>query len=150
MSDSNASAAPKVTWRFWVVGVGGLLWSAIGAFDYFMSQTRNEAYMKAFTPEQLEFFYSLPAWVVACWAIGVWGGLVGCLLLILRKRWAVPVLLASLVGAILTFIHNFLLSNGMEAMGGGASAAIFPIIILAVSLGLWWYARGAQKAGLLT
>jgi len=150
MSEPNAGAAPKVSWHFWVVGIGGLLWSAIGAFDYVMSQTHNEAYMKAFTPEQLEFFYSLPAWVVACWAIGVWGGVVGCLLLILRKGAAVPVLLASLVGAILTFIHNFLLSNGMEAMGGGASAAVFPVIILLISLGLWWYARAMKQKGVLT
>lgn len=129
--------------------MGGLLWSAIGAVDYVMSQTRNEAYMSAFTPAQLEFFYSLPAWVVACWAPGVWGGVVGCLLLILRKGAAVPVLLASLVGAILTFIHNILLSEGLEAMGGGASAAIFPIIIMVLSLGLWWYARGMKAKGLL-
>jgi hypothetical protein len=149
MSEPQTGNAPKLSWHFWVVSVGGLLWSAIGAFDYVMSQTRNEAYMKAFTPQQLEFFYGLPAWVVACWAIGVWGGVVGCLLLVLRKGAAVPVLLASLLGAILTFVHNILLSDGLEAMGGGASAAVFPVIIVLISLGLWWYARGMKSKGLL-
>ncbi len=150
MSAPNAGTATKTPWHFWVVGIGGLLWSSVGAYDYFMSQTRNETYMAAFTPTQLEFFYGLPAWVVACWAIGVWGGLVGCLLLVLKKGWAVPVLLASLLGAILTFIHNFLLSEGIEAMGGGASAVIFPVVIVVISFGLWWYARGMKAKGMLT
>ncbi|MEZ4413698.1 MAG: hypothetical protein R2910_11990 [Gemmatimonadales bacterium] len=149
MSEPHTGNAPKLSWHFWVVSVGGLLWSAIGAFDYVMSQTRNANYMANFTPTQLEFFYSLPAWVVACWAIGVWGGVVGCLLLLLRKGAAVPVLLASLIGAILTFIHNFLLSEGVEAMGGGASAVIFPIIIVVISLGLWWYARAMKLKGVI-
>ncbi len=149
MAGPQTGNPDKMPWHFWVVSIGGTLWSAIGAFDYFMSQTQNATYMEQFTPSQLEFFYSLPAWVVACWAIGVWGGLVGCVLLLLRKHWAVPVLLASLVGAILTFIHNFLLSNGIEAMGGGATALIFPAVILIISIGLWWYARGMQMRGML-
>lgn len=149
MSAPHTGNTPTAPWHLRVVGIVGLLWSAIGAFDYVMSQTRNATYMAAFTPTQLEFFYSLPAWVVACWAIGVWGGVVGCLLLVLKKQAAVPVLLASLVGAILTFIHNFLLSEGIEAMGGGASAVIFPIIIVVISFGLWWYARGMKANGML-
>jgi hypothetical protein len=150
MTEPTAGSPGKMPWHFWVVGIGGLLWSAIGAFDYVMTQFQNEMYMSAFTPAQLEFFYSLPAWVVACWAIGVWGGVVGCLLLVLRKGAAVPVLLASLLGAILTFIHNFLLSEGIEAMGGGASAVIFPVVIVVISFGLWWYARGMQAKGMMT
>ena len=37
----------------------------MGAFDYVMTETRNEAYMAEFTPEQLEFFYGFPAWMIA-------------------------------------------------------------------------------------
>jgi hypothetical protein len=149
MTEPQAGTPGKTPWHFWVVSIGGLLWSAFGALDYFMSQTRNATYMAGFTPVQLDFLYSLPAWVVASWAIGVWGGVAGCLLLLLKKGWAVPVLLASLLGAVLAFIHNYLLSTGFEAMGGGASAAIFPIVIMAISFGLWWYARGMRAKGML-
>jgi hypothetical protein len=74
-----------------VVGIGGLLWSAMGALDFVMTQTRNERYLSAFTPEQLTFFYSLPTWAIATWAIAVWGGVVGAIFLLLRKRVAVLV-----------------------------------------------------------
>ena len=149
MSEPQSRSSGKAPWHLWAIGIIGLLWSAIGAFDYIMTQSKSEAYMKAFTPAQLEYFYSLPAWVVACWAIGVWGGVVGCLLIVLRKRAAVPVLLASLLGAILTFIHNIVLSNGLEVMGGGTSAVIFPLVILVIALGLWWYAKTMTKRGVL-
>ena len=55
--------------HLWIVGTVTLLWNVVGAFDYVLTETRNESYMGAFTPEQLEFFYGFPTWVVAFWAI---------------------------------------------------------------------------------
>jgi len=48
MSEENAADAPEESAsntpkHLWVVGVVSLLWNAVGAFDYFMSKTRNEA-----------------------------------------------------------------------------------------------------------
>ena len=53
MSETDRAYTP---WHLWVVGVVGLLWSAMGALDYVMTQTKNKSYMSNFTPEQLEFF----------------------------------------------------------------------------------------------
>ena len=69
----------KVPRHLWIVGVLAVLWNAGGAFDYSASQLRIESYMSQFTPEQLEYFYGLPAWVVAAWAIAVWSSLLGSL-----------------------------------------------------------------------
>ena len=60
MAEANATNVQSTPWHLWVVGVFALLWSAMGAMDYVMTQTRNEAYMSAFTPEQLDFFYAIP------------------------------------------------------------------------------------------
>jgi len=86
--------------------------------DYVMTQTKNEAYMSGFTPEQLAFFYSFP---VSAWAIGVWGGLLGAVLLLVRRRLAVWVYLASFMGMVVTTFHNYLLSNGMDVIGDAFS-----------------------------
>lgn len=133
--------------HLWVVGGLGTLWNAAGAFDYFMTQTRNQDYMNSFTPEQVEYFYGFPAWVVALWAIAVWGGLLGTTLLLLRKRIAAPVLLTSFVAMVITSIHNFLLTNGLEAMGEGGVA--FSAMIFVIALGLWLYARAMVLRGVL-
>ena len=77
MSEESVGASGRTPWHLWVVGVAGALWSSVGAFDYFMTQTENEAYMANFSPEQLEFFYNFPSWVVAFWGRGRVGGCPG-------------------------------------------------------------------------
>lgn len=138
----------RAPWHLWVVGVVAVLWNAVGAMDYVMTQTRNADYMAGFTPEQLAFFYGLPAWTIAAWAIGVWGGVLGSLLLLLRKQIAVWVFLASLVGVALTTFQNYVLSNGMEVIGGPASVA-FTAVIFLIALALLLYARAMRKRGVL-
>ena len=67
MSETNETEVERTPWHLWVIGVVALLWNAMGALDYVMTQTRNEEYMSNFTPEQLSFFYGFPAWVDAAW-----------------------------------------------------------------------------------
>ncbi len=147
MSDSSDLGRLDRPWHLWVVGVLAVLWNAMGAFDYVMTQTRNEAYMSQFTPEQLEYFYGFPVWLDAFWAVAVWGGLLGAVLLLARRRVAVPVLLTSFVAMIVTSIHNFLLTDGLDVMGGAGVA--FSGVIFVVALALWLYARSLAGRGVL-
>lgn len=145
----SLSAGPvRTPWHVWVVGVVALLWNAIGAFDYVMTQTRNPQYMAAFTQQQLDYFYGFPAWVVAAWAIAVWGGVLGAVLLLLRRRLAVPVFLASLVAMVITTVHNFLLSNGLEVFSDTFSR-VFTALIFVVAVALYLYARSLADKGVL-
>ena len=137
----------KAPRHFWIVSVLSLLWNAMGAFDYSATQLQLDWYMSAFTPEQLEYFYSFPAWAVACWAIGVWGALLGSIALLLRQRWAVWAFGASILGMVLTSIYNFGLTDGIRLMGPGAIA--ITAVIWAVALFLFFYARAMAKRAVL-
>jgi hypothetical protein len=148
MSESQATRNTRAPWHLWIIGGIALLWNAMGAMDYVMTETQNQAYMSGFTPEQLAYFYSFPAWVVSAWAIGVWGGVLGALLLLVRRRLAVWVFLASLLGVIVTTFHNYVLSNGME-IAGGASSLGFTAVIFLIALALFLYARAMRKRGVL-
>jgi len=148
MSDSQTNNPVKAPWHLWAIGIVGTLWSAMGAMDYVMSKLRVESYMAAFTPEQLEFFYGFPIWVNAAWAIAVWGGVIGCLLLLLRKSVAVSVLLVSFIAMVITAIHNYGLSNGMEVVGDTFSL-VFTAAIFLVGLGLFLYAKAMRGKGVL-
>ena len=148
MSELQANSPVKAPWHLWVVGIVGTLWSAMGAMDYVMTKLQVESYMAAFTPEQLEFFYGFPIWVNAAWAIAVWGGVIGCIILLLRKSVAVGVLLASLIAMVITSFHNFVLSNGLEVIGDTFSL-VFSAIIFVVSVGLYLYARAMRAKGVL-
>lgn len=146
MSESNTTT--KAPWHLWVVGIVGLLWSAMGAMDYVMTQTKNVEYMAAFTPEQLDFFYGLPVSIVAAWAIAVWGGVVGAIFLLFKKSLAVTLFLLSFIAMVITAIHNYGLSNGLEVIGDTFSL-VFSAIIFVVALLLYLYARAMKQRGVL-
>lgn len=147
MSDAQATSS-RTPRQLWVIGIVAFLWNCMGALDYVMTQTRNEAYMSNFTAEQLAFFYGLPAWVVAAWAIAVWGGVLGTILLLLRKALAVWVFLVSLIAMAMTAFHNFILSNAMEVMGDPFSLA-FTVAIFVISVALLFFARAMHARGVL-
>ena len=148
MSEATKHEQPATPWHLWVVGVVSLLWGAMGAMDYVMTQTRNVDYMSNFSPEQLEFFYGLPAWTVAAWAIAVWGGVLGSILLLMKRRHAFGVFVASLVAMLITAFQNFVLSNGLEVMGDPFSLA-FTALIMLVAVALVIYSRAMHKRGIL-
>jgi hypothetical protein len=104
--------------------------------------------MSGFTPGQLDFFYGLPAWVVAFWAIAVWGGVLGAMLLLIRRSQAVWVFLASLIAFLITAFQNYVLSNGMEVMGDTFSLA-FTAVIFVIAVALYLYARAMHKQNIL-
>jgi hypothetical protein len=107
-----------------------------------------ESYMSQFSPEQLDYFQAFPAWLVAAWAVGVWGSVLGSLALLLRKAWAFWLFGASLLGLAITSVYNFALSDGIGIMGSGA--AIFHAVIWTIALLLLFYARAMANRGVLT
>ena len=147
MSSAAGTTTQKAPWHLWVIGVVSLLWNSMGAFDYVMTKTKNEAYMTNFTPEQLEYFHAIPPWAVAFWAFAVWGGVLGSILLILRKRLAFPVFAICIVSFLITAVHNFVLTNGLEIMGTGGS--IFSAVIFLSIVALLLYSRAMAKSGVL-
>ena len=140
----------RTPWHVWVVGGISLLWNAAGALDFVMTQTRNEAYLKAFTPEQLDYFHGFPLWVVLAWGVATWGSMLGSVLLLLRRKLAVPVNLAVLVAMALTFLHNFILTDGMKIMAPeGKGPIVFTGVIIIIAVLLFLYARAMRRRGVL-
>lgn len=147
MTDAT-NATRRAPWHLWVVGVLSLLWNAVGAVDFVMTQTRNEAYLGQFSPEQLAYFLGFPLWVVVFWGVATWGSVLGSVLLLVRRRHAVPVNAVVLVAMAVTFFHNFVLTDGYRVMGG-AGPAVFTAIIVIVGALLFVYARAMTRRGVL-
>lgn len=139
----------KAPWHLWLIGIVSLLWNAMGALDYTMTQTRNESWMGQFTPEQLEYFYGFPTWAVACWALGVWGALLGSVLLLLRSRFSLWAFVISLLGITGTWVYQFAISDTDFGQIAGAGAIWFSAAIVLVAFLLLWYARAMNVRGVL-
>lgn len=147
MTEEQAATEGHTPWHLWVIGIVALLWNGMGAVDYLMTETQNDAYMSRFTPEQLDFFYGFPAWVVAFWALAVWGGLLGAIFLLLRKRFAVQTFLVSFVAMVITAIRNYVFADGLAVTGG--FGLVFSLIIFVFALLLYLYARAMRQRGVL-
>ncbi len=147
MIDESSPRSRWAPWHLWPVGILGLLWNSLGAYDYLMVQTANGSTAGQFTAEQLESFSRFAAWLVAAWALAVWGGVAGAVLLLLRRKLAVPVLLVSLLAMTATAIDNFASASGLYATGGTGTR--FVAVIFVVALQLWIYARAMSARAVL-
>lgn len=138
----------KGPWHLWIVGVVAALWNAFGCWDYTMTQLKGEAHLRAFgmTEAQIAYFNATPAWAHGAWAIGVWGGLLGAILLLVRRRWALHAFVVSFLGWLAGMVYAFGMSDGMEAMG-----EMWPmqIVIGAACVFFIWYAWSQSKKGVL-
>ncbi len=135
-------------WHLWAVGIVSLLWNAMGALDYTMTELRNAAYLSAMTPPQIAWLNAIPAWAVALWALGTWGGVTGSLLLLGRRRWAVSAFAVSLLGVI--GITAFQLSSAMPQTMASGNDGVFKLAIVAGAVALLIYARAMQARRILT
>lgn len=140
----------KTPWHLWLVGVLSLLWNGFGAFDFIQTTTRGEAYMRemGFGPEMIAYYNAMPSWMYGPWILGVWGAVIGSILLLVRSRWAVTAFAASLLGAAVSLIYSKLIdpppvSPEMAAM------AVMPWVILLIAAFLAWYAWFMAKRGVL-
>ncbi|MGV3578500.1 hypothetical protein [Brevundimonas sp.] len=140
----------KTPWHLWLVGVVSLLWNGFGAYDFIMTNTQGEAYMRAsgMTQPMIDYFLAMPDWMYAPWIAGVWGAVAGSILLLLRMKWAVYAFAISLVGAVVSLVFG--LMNPMPGLPPEMAAMKFmPWIIAIIAAALLFYARAIAKKGVL-
>lgn len=150
MNDAVQSRTPM---HLWIVGAVSALWSAFGCYDYLMTRMRNTDYLASMMPTvdpnaMLAWVDSFPIYAQFGWGLGVWGGLAGSVLLLLRSRWAVWGFGLSLVGAILGLGYQIVAASplpGTEDM----MFKVMPYVIIAVAAALFLYARAMEKKGVL-
>ena len=146
MSEAQGTKTPGRPWHLWLIGIIGGLWSSMGVISFMLTQMNVEAVMSRFPPQQREYFESFPLWADAFWAIGVLGGVIGCLLLLLRNRLAIHALLASVIATSVSTLGGVVLLGGMEVMVAtdALGFTVFPIVVAAF---LALYARAMSKQG---
>ncbi len=142
----NVSVKPPM-W-FWIVSVVALVWNIMGVMAYLGSAFITDEMKAEMTAEQLALMENTPSWVTAAFAIAVWGGLLGCIALLLRRKWARPVLVISLLGIIVQMSYSFFMSNAAEVYGQ-MQGVIMPILLIVIGAALVLLAKSATKKGWL-
>ena len=147
------SAGRRTPVHLWIVGILSLLWNAIGCYDYLMTRLRDTDYLSSMMPGTdpnavLAYIDSFPIWAQAGWALGVWGGLAGAVLLLIRSRYAVWAFGLSLIGAILGLGYQIANPGGPAAMHEGAGA-VMPYVIILIAAFQLWYSWSQEKRGVI-
>lgn len=134
MNDESKSGAH---WSFWLIGVLCLVWNLMGVFAYI--QEMNPEAVALLPEAHRAMIESRPAWATSAFAIAVWGGALGCVLLLLRKTIAFYIFVASLLGVIVQMIYNLAIAE--STLSYGPFEITMVIMIPAVALFLVWYTR---------
>lgn len=134
MIEDNAGSIHR---SFWLIGVVGLIFNLMGCANFILQMNAD---MVASMPEAFRSIVETrPTWGTGAFAVAVFGGALGCLLLLLKKSVAYYVLIASLLGAVvaqLPFIG--MASLPIELLIGGLSQ-------IAVTAFLIWYSKLAER-----
>ncbi len=144
---SEESTSPKIPTWFWVVAGIALVWNLLGVFSYIgqMMLMSNPEVMAELPADQQALYENTPAWATGAFAVAVWGGAIGCLLLLLKKKAAKIVLIVSLAGVLVQMVHSFFMSNNFEVFGPGGM--VMTVMIIVVAIGLVWFADKSIKEG---
>ena len=131
----NSTNKPPV-W-FWFLSALALIWNALGVQQYLL-----QAYN---TAEQLVLIDNTPAWATAAFAIAVFGSVIACILLLLRKKLAKTVFLVALIAIIVQMVYGLLIAKNYEVFSSfEVSMSIFVPVI---GILLYLFAKRSAEKG---
>ena len=130
-------------WHLWFLGIVLLLWQGLAAFDYIATVIRYEPYLSAHSEEVLSYYFNAPLWMYFMWGVGSIGGLVGAILILMRKSSAVLLFGLAWICSLFASIYS------MVNPPPGGENTLFLGIVLFVSLIIVLYLYKQKKSGIL-
>ena len=134
-------AAP---WSLWAVGGLALLWNGLGTVLWGGTTFLPDAFLSELPKAHRDYVAGLPVWSTLTWGLGVVGGVVGSILLLLRRRMAVTAFALSLFGAI---------ANTMVSFTHPPPAGFFnlplTLFIICFAVFLFWFAHLMKRRGVI-
>ena len=131
---------------FWIIAIIGLIWNGLGVNQYLHQAYKTDTLKKMYPdPKILDMVLNTPSWVMAVFAVAVFFGLLGSLLLTLRKKWALPLFVISLLGIIAQTVYTIFMSGAIDVYGYGA--LLMPLTILMLGLVFIIFSKKSIKQG---
>lgn len=137
----NDKTAIRVHWSFWVIGSLALVWNVMGVINFFVQM--NPEMLSSYRESERAIIAGRPAWATAGFALAVFGGSLGCLLLLLRRSAANVLFIVSLFGVLITTAHT--LGIGIDFAPGEMLGIVLMPAVVAVFL--VWYSKQARSRG---
>jgi len=125
----NDKLVGRVHWSFWAIGALALIWNVLGCINFF---SQMNADMVSAMPEPYRAIVeSRPPWATGAFAVAVFGGVLGALLLLLRKSATYYVFIASLLGALGAQLPLLGMSGfPVQALIGGLTQLVVTVFLI--------------------
>lgn len=130
---------------YWIGAVLALIWNAMGVVAYLTQVYLTPEAFAEMTTEQQTMYQNTPAWATAAYAFAVFGGLLGCFLLLFRKHLAYVLLLISLLGVSVQWSYYLFIAKYDGLLEG--SQLVMTIMIPSVAALLVLLAKSAKAKG---
>ena len=144
-TESSDKTSPPV-W-FWVISIIALLWYLMDMSAFFMRVLMTDDVIKAMPENQQHLYRNMPLWVNIVFAGEVFGGALGCVGLLLRRKWALPLFAVSILGVLSQTFHVYFLSDAISTMG--TPAVVMPLLAILIGIGMIGLANSAISKGWL-
>ena len=134
---------PAPRW-FTIAAIAALLFEILGCLLFVMQARIDRSALDAADQAVLN---AAPSWMILAYGVAVASGVIGAILLLLRRRMAVPLLAVSLVAVVIQDSAYLLVP---ELRNLTSSDDLFlPFVILVICYAIWHFARRARVSGWL-
>lgn len=141
--DERFTPRPVAGW-FTIGAIGSVLFMALGCIGLVMHVTADP---RTLPLDQRALFEAEPQWVLAASSFGFVAGLIGSILLLLKREAAERVLLISLAGMLVWFAGMFATPRFRDLLSMDQIALL--ILIVALTWTIYWFARHSRQRGWL-
>lgn len=146
MTELTATQQPT-TRSFWIISGLALVWNLIGVATYMMTVTLTPEAIAEMPEAERALYTDIPTWVTSAYAIAVFTGFIGSVLLLMKRGIAYPIFIVSLIAIVAQMSYSLFMSDAIAVQG--PSAAVLPILVAGIAGFLVWYSSKTKQQGIL-
>ncbi|MDQ7050121.1 MAG: hypothetical protein Q9M92_11550 [Enterobacterales bacterium] len=144
MNDVNINQQQAPKWFLPLVSLA-LVWNLMGVMAFYMQVTMTDEMIAKLSEIEQAMYNELPIWYTIAFAIAVFGGALGSLMLLLKNKLACPIFLLSFLAVLVQMFYSFVVSDAWDVYGPGG--AIMPAMIVIIAIGLMLLSRKSRING---
>ena len=145
---NHTTGAVKAPLWFYFVAVVSLIWNIMGLLAFVIQMSMTPDAMTQMSPEQIKLYESTPTWLNLVFGFAVVSGVIGCLLILIKKAFSYKVLLASFVAVIVQMGYVFGIQQAVSVLG--SDVLVMPSVVILWGIFLVWLSRFAVTKHWLT
>ena len=143
-SEINEKQSTLPSW-FKTVAILAIVWNCLGLLSFVMHTMMTPEMLASLPEAEQNLMLNYPVWASAAFGAAVIFGLLGSILLIMKKTFSFECYLISLVALVIQDYHWFVMENVIPVLG--ISSLVMPSLIMIVAIGLLVLSKKGKQNG---